>query len=305
MVSRSDTNLDRIMYPSQFEYIAANSVDDAISLLSKHDNAEILAGGQSLVPLQKTRFASPDQLIDITGIDALRYVEETTDEICIGALTSHTVIQNAAPVTASLELFSECISQIADWQVRNQGTFGGTVVEADPAGDYMPVLKVTNPEFTIAGPDGTRTTTFEEFYLGMLTVDLEEAEIVTEGRFSKLEPDEKGHAIGSSYKKYAKRSGDYAIAGVAAILEITDEGTIDDARVSIGAVGPLERLRETEALVEGTDLSERVLADAAASAKESVIPDDDGLDGDYQRAMAGEFTKRALESAYARAQDEQ
>ncbi|MFC4549824.1 MULTISPECIES: FAD binding domain-containing protein [Halorussus] len=289
------------MYPSQFEHVPVDSVDDAVAALQEYEDAELLAGGQSLVPLQKTRFASPDYLVDITGIEELQYVDDAGDAVEVGALASHTQIQRAQPVKDHVYLFSECIGQIADWPVRNQGTFGGTVAEADPSGDYLPVLQILDPEITLVGPDGERTVPFEEFYLGMFTVDMEEGELITRARLPKLTPSSDAAGIGSTYKKHAERSGDYALASVAAIVEVDDAGDVTDARLSVGGVGPLTRPEEAESLVEGTDLDDDVLAEAAAAVREAVLPDEEGPEGDYKEAMAGEFTERALETAYERA----
>lgn len=288
------------MYPSKFEHVPVESVDDAVSALREHDDAEILAGGQSLVPLQKTRFASPDRLVDITGIDDLEYVEADGDAVEVGALARHTDIQRAEPIREHVYLFSECISQIADWPVRNQGTFGGTVAEADPSGDYLPVLQVLDPTITLVGPDGERSASFEDLYVGMFTLDVDEYELITKARLPKLLPDA-GTAVGSAYEKHAQRSGDYAIVGVAAIVEVDTDGVITDARASVGSVGPLTRAEDAESAVEGTELGDDALDAAREAVREAVLPDEDGEEGEYKEAMAGEFAQRALQSAYDRA----
>lgn len=290
------------MYPSKFEHIPVQSIDDALDALEQYDDAELLAGGQSLVPLQKTRFASPDHVIDITPLDELKYVEENDDDVEIGALATHTEIQQASSVKDHVPVFSECIGQIADWPVRNQGTFGGTVAEADPSGDYLPVMQVMNPDITVRGPDGDRTIPFDEFYIGMFTVDLEEKELLISGRFPKLSaavPDAEG--IGSTYKKHAERSGDYALVGVAAIVAVDENDVVVEARLSIGAVGPLTRASEAESIVEGTTLGDETLADASDAVKGAVLPDEEGYEGEYKREMAGTFAEQSLRTAYDRA----
>lgn len=291
------------MYPSQFEHVPVDSVDDAIAALQEYDDGELLAGGQSLVPLQKTRFASPEHVIDITGISDLQYIEDVGGTVEVGALARHTEIQHAQPIMNHVYLFSECISQIADWPVRNQGTFGGTVAEADPSGDYLPVLQVLNPEITIQGPDEERTVSFDEFYDGMFTVDLDDEELITHAHLPKISPSDEADSVGSTYKKHAERSGDYALVGVAAIVEVDTDGVVTDVRLSVGAVGPLVRPKDVETLVEGTDLNDDVLAEAGAAVREAVFPDEEGDEGDYKEAMAGEFAKQALETAYKRANE--
>lgn len=291
------------MYPSQFEHVPVDSVDDAIAALQEYDDGELLAGGQSLVPLQKTRFASPEHVIDITGISDLQYIEDVGGTVEVGALARHTEIQHAQPIMNHVYLFSECISQIADWPVRNQGTFGGTVAEADPSGDYLPVLQVLNPEITIQGPDEERTVSFDEFYDGMFTVDLDDEELITHAHLPKISPSDEADSVGSTYKKHAERSGDYALVGVAAIVEVDTDRVVTDVRLSVGAVGPLVRPKDVETLVEGTDLNDDVLAEAGAAVREAVFPDEEGDEGDYKEAMAGEFAKQALETAYKRANE--
>lgn len=291
------------MYPSEFEYVSVQSVDNAIRALEEYDNAELIAGGQSLVPLQKTRFASPDHLIDITDIDGLQYIRDDDDTVNIGALARHTEIQQAEPIKEQVYLFSECISQIADWPVRNQGTFGGTIAEADPDGDYLPVMQVLNPDIRLAGPDGERIVPFDEFFLGMFTVDMADEEIITGGHLPKLDtllPDDAA-AVGSTYKKHAERSGDYALVGVAATVAIDEDGQIIDTNLSVGAVGPLTQPTKAEAAVEGTTLTDESLAEAGAVVQETVSPDEEGPEGAYKKEMAGEFTERALRTAYTRA----
>ena len=290
------------MYPSKFEHIPVQSIDDALDALEQYDDAELLAGGQSLVPLQKTRFASPDHVIDITPLDELKYVEVNDDDVEIGALATHTEIQQASSVQDHVPLFSECIGQIADWPVRNQGTFGGTVAEADPSGDYLPVMQVMNPDIPVRGPDGDRIIPFDEFYISMFTVDLEEKELLISGRFPKLStavPDAEG--IGSTYKKHAERSGDYALVGVAAIVAVDENDVVVEARLSIGAVGPLTRASEAESIVEGTTLGDETLADASDAVKGAVLPDEEGYEGEYKREMAGTFAEQSLRTAYNRA----
>jgi carbon-monoxide dehydrogenase medium subunit len=292
------------MYPSQFKHIPVESVDEAITALEQYDEAELIAGGQSLVPLQKTRFASPDHLIDITGIEDLEYVEDVGNAVEIGALARHSQIQHANSVVEGIPLFSECISQIADWPVRNQGTFGGTVAEADPSGDYLPVLQILNPDITLAGPEGERTVPFNEFYLGMFTVDMAEPELVVHAQLPKVKAGEDAAAVGSTYKKHAERSGDYAIVGVAAIVSVDEDGVVTDTKLSIGAVGPLTRPDAAEKTVVGTKMGNDALEEAGGAAKAAVLPDEEGREGEYKEAMAEEFTQNALRTAYERAMED-
>lgn len=293
------------MYPSPFEYVSVDSVSEAISQLQDLEDAELLAGGQSLIPLQKMRLAAPDYVIDMNGIEELEYIEDGDSVVRVGALARHTAIERHPSVRERVFLFSECISQIADQQVRNQGTMGGTVAEADPSGDYFPPLKLLNPEIVIEGPDGERTVDFEEFYIGMFTVDLDDRELLTEVRLPKLTPASGAVSVGSAYEKHAERSGDYAIVGEAAIVHVDDDGTIVDANLAVGAVGPLFRAEAAEDVVEGTTLGEDTLAEVETIVSEAATPDEGGVEGEYKKSMAGTFAKRALQSAYDRALEAQ
>jgi hypothetical protein len=192
-------------------------------------------------------------------------------------------------------------SQIADWQVRNQGTVGGTIVEADPSGDYFPVLTLLDPEIVVEGPDGRRELPFSDFYLGMFTVDLDHEELVTEACFEKITPVDGAAAFGSTYAKHAARSGDYAIVGEAAIVHVDDDATIVNADLAVGAVGPLFRAEEAEGIVEGTTADDDVLEAAADAVRERAEPDAEGREGAYKKDMAGVFAKRAIRTAYDRA----
>jgi carbon-monoxide dehydrogenase medium subunit len=290
------------MYPSAFDYRRATTVEEAVALLEEEADAELLAGGQSLIPLQKNRLAAPGTLIDLNPIADLEYVEEEDEVVRLGALARHDAVQHDGAVQQYAYLFSEAISQIADQQIRNQGTVGGTVAEADPSGDYFPPLKLLNPDVVVTGPEGERTVPFEEFYLGMFTVDLEETELVTEVRLPKLRAGDDAAALGSSYRKHARVSGAYATASAAAILRVDDDGTVVDADLAIGAVGPLFRADEAEDVVVGTSLDDDTLEAAATAVSDAAMPDETGREGRYRERMAGVFAKRALETAYERAE---
>lgn len=289
------------MYPSSFEYHEATSISDAISLLEEHEQAELLSGGQSLIPLQKNRLANPEHVIDLNSIEDLEYIKEGSDDIRLGALARHTAVQHHEAVREHGFLFSEAISQIADQQVRNQGTVGGTIAEADPSGDYLPPFRLLNPDVVVTGPDGERVVPFEAFYLGMFSVDMEHEELVTEVRLPKLKPVEGASAFGSTYKKHAERSGDYAIVGVAAIVHTDDNGAVVDADIAVGSVGPLFQAKEAEDAVMGTSLDDDTLEAASKAARDAATADEMGREGKYREQMTGVFTKRALETAYDRA----
>lgn len=294
------------MYPSKFEYIAVESIESALDALEKYDNAELIAGGQSLVPLQKTRSVSPDYLIDIGDIDELQYISDQEDTVEIGALARHVEVKEAESVQEHVYLFSECAGQIADAVVRNQGTFGGATAYADPNADYLPVLQAVNPDIELVGPNGKRTVPFNEFYIEGFTVDIADHELITKGHVPKLMTDtsDETAAVGSTYKKHAERSSDYAIVGVAAVIAINKAGVVLDTKLSVGSVGPLTRPTEAEVAIKRTTLTDDAITKAMAAVREAVAPDEDGTEGEYKKAMAGEFTKKALHTAYERAMEQ-
>jgi carbon-monoxide dehydrogenase medium subunit len=294
------------MYPSKFNYIAVDSVDGAVEALTTHKDAALIAGGQSLVQQQKKRAESPDNIVDINDIDELEDIVERDETVEIGALARHTAVKESSPVIEHASLFSECAGQIADAVVRNQGTFGGATAYADPNADYLPVLRAVNPDIEIVAPSGKRTVPFDEFYIEGFTVDLGDDELITRGHVPKLTtitPDDTA-AVGSTYKKHAERSSDYAIVGVAAVVAVDTSAVVVDAKLSIGSAGPLVRPTDAEDAVEGTTLTHDALNTASAIARDAVEPDVVGPERKYKQAMAGTFTEKALQTAYERATEQ-
>src|SRR5215207_507064 len=283
------------MIPAAFEYDVAESVEHAIELLGQYgEDARPLAGGHSLIPLMRLRLAVPTALIDVDKLDDLRYVREEDDHLAIGALTRHREILFNELVSEHCGILGYTAGLLGDPSVQHRGTIGGTLAHGDPAGDMPSVMCALEGELVIQGPDGERTVPALEFFKDYLFTDLEPQEIVTEVRVPKL-----GSNTGWSYKKFSRRSQDWAIVGVAAVVE-KDNGSISSARIGLTSMGSTPiRASSTEEALSGA--SADGVAQAAESADEGTSPaSDDAASAEFRRHLARVWTRRALEEALNR-----
>lgn len=283
------------MIPPSFEYHAPGSVDDAIALLSQYgDEAKILAGGHSLLPMMKLRFAEPEHLVDLRNIDTLKGVCEDGDSLVIGSMTSENDIIASALLQEKCPLLPEAAKQIADPQVRNRGTIGGDIAHGDPGNDHPALMLALNATFTLLGPNGSREVAADDFFLGTFFTALEADEILTAIRIKA-----QAASTGSSYRKLKRKTGDYATAAV-----ITMSGdTCQSARISLTNLGATAlRATDAEAVLTGQKIDEALIEQAAQKAMEICEPSED-LRGDaaYKTAMGGEMTRRAIREAVQRA----
>ena len=280
------------MHPAPFDYEVAESVDHAIELLGQAgEDARPLAGGHSLIPLMRLRLAAPTALIDLGRLDNLRYVREDGDHLAIGALTPHREILNNDLVNEHCGILGYTAGLLGDPSVQHRGTIGGTLAHGDPAGDMPSVMCALEGELVIQGPDGERTVPALEFFKDYLFTDLEPQEVVTEVRVPKL-----GSNTGWSYKKFSRRSQDWAIVGVAAVVE-RDNGSISSARIGLTSMGstPLRASVAEQAL---SGASGDQIAEAANSADEGTSPgSDDAASAEFRRHLARVWTRRAVEEA--------
>jgi carbon-monoxide dehydrogenase medium subunit len=283
--------------PAPCEYERATSLDGAIASLQRIGlGARILAGGHSLIPMMKLRLAQPELLIDINDLHELSYIREFGDEIRIGALTRHVELLESDVLARQLPVFRDAEEVIADPVVRNRGTIGGSLCQADAAEDLSAVCAAVKAKVVVRGPDGERVIGIEDFYIGPFTTAVGAAEILTEIRI----PLRAG--AGSAHEKVERRAGDFAIAAASAAVWI-DGGTITDAGVALSAVGPTTIIasRAAESL-KGKSPSEELFEQAGELAAEDSAPIADGRGpADYKRHLAGVLTKRALRRASARA----
>jgi len=283
------------MYPMPFDYEVAESVDHAIELLGEHgDETKLLAGGHSLIPLMRLRLAAPTVLIDLDRLDDLRYVNDEGDHLAIGALTHHREVLNNPLVQEHCGILSFTAGLLGDPSVQHRGTIGGALAHGDPSGDLPNVITTLEGELVIKGPDGERTIQASDFFQDYLMTDLDEQEVITEVRVPKLGPN-----TGWAYNKFSRRSQDWAIVGVAAVIE-RNNGSIDSARVGLTSMGstPIRATAVEEAL---SGASPEAVAEAAEAADEGTEPASDGAaTAEFRRHLARVWTRRAVEEALSR-----
>jgi carbon-monoxide dehydrogenase medium subunit len=279
------------MIPAEFDYTVAESVDDAIRLLGEGgEDAKLLAGGHSLLPLMKLRFAAPSLLVDIGRISELRGVQTGDDSFVIGALTRHADLQERD----DLGLIAAAAKQIADQQVRNRGTIGGSLVNGDSAADLPAVLLALEGSVIVRGADGEREIAAADLFQGYLSTAVAPGEVLTEVRIPALV------GYGYGYEKFNRRSEDWAMVGVCALVKSVD-GVCEDVRIGLThmASTPL-RASAAEDALRGQPLDEEHIAAAAALAAEGTSPLADlNATPDYKRHLARVLTKRALTTASA------
>ena len=290
------------MFPANFGYVAAGSVEEAIELLTQHgEDAKLLAGGHSLIPAMKLRLATPRYLIDLGQISGLSGVRVDGETLAIGALTVHADVASSELVRQHLPGLAEAALVIGDVQVRNRGTIGGSVAHADPAADFPVILMALNASFVLVSPSGSRTVTADHFFVDFFTTALTPNEVLTEIRVP-LPP----AGAGTAYEKLGHPASGYVVVSAGALVNRQASGQCASAWVAIGGLGsgPL-RAVATEAALQGQPLMPEVIATAAAKAVEGVEVDDDTYaNADYKRHMAVVYAQRAIEAAVQRAAGE-
>ena len=287
------------MKPAAFDYLAPSSLAEAIALLQEHgDGAKLISGGQSLMPMLNMRLARPKVLIDLGGLDELRYIREEPGSLVIGALTRQREVERSPLVQARLPLLHEAIGHVAHPQIRNRGTIGGSLAHADPASELACLSVCLDAELTATGPEGERVIPASEFFLTYYTTTLMEGEVLTQVRFP-LPP----ARCGAAFVELSRRHGDFALVGVACVLVLDTAGAIAEARVTLTGVGGTPvRASATEAALVGARPEPAALAAAAAQANAGLDPDSDiHASAEYRRHLAVVMTERALGVAAARA----
>ena len=281
------------MIPAKFDYVAPASVEDALAALAEHgDDAKIIAGGQSLLPVLRMRLNAPEMVIDLGRIDSLRGIRDDGDSLVIGAMTTHHEVRDSDLVREHALLLSKAAAEVADPQIRHRGTFGGALAHADPAGDLGAPALALGAEFVIAGSGGTRTVAADDFFVDLFETAIGEDEILTEVRVPKHT------GWGAHYEKFVRVAHQWSIVGVAATVK-ADGGTISEAKIGLTNMGstPL-RAASVEAALAGKSASD--VADACSSAADGTNPPSDlNGDADYRRHLATVLTSRAVAAAAA------
>lgn len=285
------------MYPAQFEYVAPESLDEAIRLLAEGGgDAKILAGGHSLLPAMKLRLAQPAKLIDLRKVPGLNEIKVDASGVTIGAMVRHVDVARSPEVQRALPALAEAESVVGDVQVRNRGTLGGNLAHADPAADPPAAFLALEGSIVAQGPNGERTIPGTDFFVDILTTALAEDEIVTAVKFPVLPA-----KTGTAYLKFEHPASHYAMTGVAASITLGDDGKIASARIGVTGVGPKAyRATSVEQALVGKGKED--IAEAAKAAADGIDCNDDiHASAEYRAHLATVFTRRAVEAALARA----
>ena len=284
------------MIPAKFDYVAPSTVEEALQALSQSDDAKVIAGAQSLLPVLRMRLNAPELVVDIGRIESLRGVRDDGDAIVIGAMTTHADVQNDPLVREHALLITKAVTEVADPQIRHRGTFGGALAHADPAGDLGAPALALEAEFVIAGSGGTRTVPADEFFVDLFTTAIGDGELLTEVRIPKRT------GWGAHYEKFVRVAHQWPIVAIGAAVKVdsTDAGaTISEARVGLTNMGstPL-RARSVEQALVGQAASDEAVRAAVASVAEGTNPPSDlNGDADYRKHLATVLTRRAVLAA--------
>ncbi len=287
------------MKPAAFLYAAPETVEETLALLAEYGaDAKLLAGGQSLMPLLNMRLARPAVLIDLNRVRGLDYIWPNAGAVRIGAMTRQRTAERSPIVAARLSLMAEALRWVGHPQIRSRGTMGGSLVHADPSAELPAIAAALGATFAVAGQDGTRLLSPDEFFVGYLTTAVEPTEVLTEIRFPAISA-----SAGCAFLEVARRHGDFALVGAAAVVHPAADGRFRDIRLAFIGVGPRPvRIREAEAALEDRKFDERLLTDVARLVATRLDPDSDiQASAGYRKHVAGVLARRALTAAAARA----
>jgi aerobic carbon-monoxide dehydrogenase medium subunit len=287
--------------PAPFEYVAPGSVEEALSVLQENvSDGRILAGGQSLLPLLNLRLAKPKVLIDLNCLSGLDGIHETVDFLSIGAMTRQSNIERSTAVQESCPLLAEAIRHIGHVAIRHRGTIGGSLAHNDPAAELPAVALVLDAEFEIVRRGETRTVAAEDFFVDYFTTVLAPDEMLQKILLPPLKP-----SSGYALEEITRRHGDFAIAGVAVVVDLDDSATIRDARIALFGVAPTAvRARAAEEALQGQKPDADVLRGAAALLSDTLDPPSDiHASSAYRKRVAAVLTARALERAVRRSRE--
>ena len=279
------------MIPASFDYTKATTVDEALAALAGSDDAKVLGGGQSLLPVLRQRLNAPELVVDCSGIDEMKGISDGGSSVVIGAAATHHTVMNDPLVKSAVALLAEATETVADPQIRHRGTLGGSLAHADPRADQPPVALALDAEFTIAGPGGRRTVPASEFFIGPFETAVGEDELLVSVAFPKME------GWGSHYEKFNRTAQAWSIVGVAAAVRM-DGGKIAEARIGLTNVGgtPVRAAAVEAALVGAASMAD--IEAAADKASDGLEPfSDEDADADFRKHLARVLTKRAVAKA--------
>ena len=279
------------MIPATFGYARASTIDDAVAALASSDDAKVLGGGQSLLPVLRLRLNAPELVVDCSGIDEIKSIDGSGDRVVIGSGATHHAVMNDPAVTSSVPLLSQATATVADPQIRHRGTVGGALAHADPRADQPPVALALDAEFTIAGPGGRRTVPAAEFFVGPFETAVGEDELLVNASFPKYD------GWGSHYEKFNRTAQAWSIVGVGAAVRM-DSGSIAEARIGLANVGgtPMRASATERALVGASSMAE--IEAACAQAADGLEPfADEDADVEFRKHLVTVLTKRAVATA--------
>lgn len=279
------------MIPATFGYTKASTIDEALSALSSSDDAKVLGGGQSLLPVLRLRLNAPELVVDCSGIDEIKGIDASGDKVVIGAGATHHSVMNDSAVKSSVALLAQATETVADPQIRHRGTVGGALAHADPRADQPPVALALDAEFTIAGPGGRRTVPAAEFFAGPFETSVGEDELLVSVAFPKYD------GWGTHYEKFNRTAQAWSIVGVAAAVRM-DGGKVAEARIGLTNVGgtPMRASTVEQALVGASTMAE--IEAACENAADGLEPfADEDADIEFRKHLAKVLTKRAVAKA--------
>jgi carbon-monoxide dehydrogenase medium subunit len=284
------------MKPPRFAYHDPQTVSEAIGLLGKLENARLLAGGQSLMPMLNMRLAAPDHIIDLNGVAELAYVREQGDALLIGAMARQRDVEFDKRIRERCPLMHEAVLQVGHRQTRNRGTVGGSLCQLDPSAELVAVAAASDAVVTAQGPSGSRDIPFAEFPAGLMTPALRDGELLTSVRFPLWR---KGH--GFAFVEFSRRHGDFAIVSAAALLEEDGAGKITRASLTLGGIAPAPvRARDVEKMLTGAPASAELFREAGEACRKLEVMEDVHVTAAYRRQLAAVLSRRALEKAHER-----
>jgi len=279
------------MIPATFGYTRASTIDDAVAALASSDDAKVLGGGQSLLPVLRLRLNAPELVVDCSGIDEIKSIDGSGDRVVIGSGATHHAVMNDPAVTSSVPLLAQATATVADPQIRHRGTVGGALAHADPRADQPPVALALDAEFTIAGPGGRRTVPAAEFFVGPFETAVGEDELLVSASFPKYD------GWGSHYEKFNRTAQAWSIVGVGAAVRM-DSGSIAEARIGLANVGgtPMRASATERAIVGASSMAE--IEAACAQAADGLEPfADEDADVEFRKHLVTVLTKRAVATA--------